>query len=113
MRSIILSTFAVVFAMAVCLTGSPAEAAGFVIAGDDAVFGPGSVTIDRAQELEFLDFPFTENRSREDVVSNTGPGLEFEGWRLCEPEELARCSGRTPGARVGPTQLIENKIIGL
>ena len=61
--------------------------------GDDAVFGPDSITIDSATGLEWLDWTLSTNRSYNDVESQFGVGGNFEGWRHATTAEVAMLFG--------------------
>ncbi len=75
-----------------------------ISAGDDAVFGVGSLTIDAGQGLEFLDLTLSTNRSFNDVSTQFGVGGDFAGFRYASRAEvvsLANNSGFLPSASVG------------
>ena len=77
-------------ATAVCyclLFATSAVHASSLISGDDAVFGPDSITIDTATGLEWLDWTLSTNRSYDDVSTQFGVGGNYEGWRHATAEE--------------------------
>ncbi len=61
---------------------------GMLVSADDPVFGVGSITLDTATGLEWLDLAFSVNRSFDDVSANFGPGGDFEGFRYATAAEL-------------------------
>ena len=70
------------------IAGAIAPAHAQVIAGDDPVFGPGSIAIDLSTGYEWLSPQFSTNRSIADVSSQFGPGGDFEGFRYATQAEL-------------------------
>jgi len=56
----------------------------------DSSFGPGTLTRDRAQRLDFLDLDITANRSFNTVSALFGVGAEFEGFRYATDAEVAQ-----------------------
>jgi uncharacterized protein YjbI with pentapeptide repeats len=75
---------AVLNAYAIHLATGP----GLLVSADDPVFGAGSITLDLATGLEWLDLGFSINRSFDDVSANFGPGGDFEGFRYATAAEL-------------------------
>jgi len=61
---------------------------GTISSADDPTFGAGSLTLDRATGLGWLDLIFTLGRSFNDVNSKFGAGAEFEGFRYASAAEL-------------------------
>ena len=59
-----------------------------VIEVDSVVFGPGTLTRDTVQGLDFLDLGDTFGRSFQDVSSQLGSGGEFEGFRYATFDEI-------------------------
>ena len=59
-----------------------------VIEVDSVVFGPGTLTRDTVQGLDFLDLEDTFGRSFQDVSSQLGSGGEFEGFRYATVDEI-------------------------
>ena len=59
-----------------------------VIEVDSVVFGPGTLTRDTVQGLDFLDLGDTFGRSLQDVSSQLGSGGEFEGFRYATVAEI-------------------------
>ena len=59
-----------------------------LVSADDPVFGLGSLTIDTATNLAWLDVTKTDARSFDDVSSQFGAGGEFEGFRYATEEEV-------------------------
>lgn len=58
------------------------------IAIDDPDFGPGSVTFDPSQNLEFLDLTSTLNIPVATIEAGLLPGGTYDGWRYATPEEV-------------------------
>ena len=77
------------FTFSVCLlvVTAPVHASS-LISGDDAVFGPDSITIDTATSLEWLDLTTSTNRSYNDISSQFGAGGDFEGWRYATGNDV-------------------------
>ncbi|MEM1423051.1 MAG: hypothetical protein AAGH64_03510 [Planctomycetota bacterium] len=67
---------------------------------DDPIFGPGSLTLDVAQDLLFLDPVHTLGLSYDDMLVQLEPGGTFEFYRHATVEEVAALlnnGGFTPG----------------
>lgn len=75
-----------------------------VISRDDSDFGPGSLTRDTAQELEFLDLTLTQGESYREIEAQLASGQTFEGFRFATESEviaLINNFGFNPGASAG------------
>ena len=81
------SSFALSFLAFSVLFSSPISAQ--VIEVDSVVFGPGTLTRDTVQGLDFLDLDDTRGRSFQDVSSQLGSGGEFDGFRYATFDEIA------------------------
>ena len=68
------------------LVSSPASAQ--VVEADSIIFGLGTLTRDRVQDLDFLDLGETVGRSFEDISAQLGDGGEFAGFRYATFEEI-------------------------
>jgi len=66
---------------------------GDVVAGDDAVFGAGALTLDTDQGLEFLDLDRTTGRSVDRIMTEFGAGGDFEGFRRASADQVLRMIG--------------------
>ncbi len=77
-----------------CVVGAAVVASCAPFAGaqiteeDDLVFGPGSITRDAGQDLDFLDVTLSQNRSYNDIAGQFGPGGDFEDWRHATQDEV-------------------------
>ena len=80
------SSLALSFLAFSVLFSSPISAQ--VIEVDSAIFGPGTLTRDTVQGLDFLDLEDTLGRSFQDVSSQLGSGGEFEGFRYATFDEI-------------------------
>ena len=80
------SSLALSFLVFSVLFSSPISAQ--VIEVDSAIFGPGTLTRDTVQGLDFLDLEDTLGRSFQDVSSQLGSGGEFEGFRYATFDEI-------------------------
>ena len=80
------SSLALSFLAFSVLFSSPISAQ--VIEVDSAIFGPGTLTRDTVQGLDFLDLEDTLGRSFQDVSSELGSGGEFEGFRYATFDEI-------------------------
>jgi hypothetical protein len=56
---------------------------------DDAVFGPGSITLDTNTGFEWLDVTISADRSFDDVSGQFGAGGDFDGFRHATRGEIA------------------------
>lgn len=74
------------FAALVC-SALPAAAQPLIVA-DDPVFGSGSITIDTAQQLAFLDLTIPVGISQADMAIALAPGGAYDGWRLATRAEV-------------------------
>ena len=80
------SSLALSFLALSFLFSSPISAQ--VIEIDSDIFGPGTLTRDTVQGLDFLDLEDTLGRSFQDVSSQLGSGGEFEGFRYATFDEI-------------------------
>ena len=80
------SSLALSFLALCVLFSSPISAQ--VIEIDSDIFGPGTLTRDTVQGLDFLDLEDTLGRSFQDVSSQLGSGGEFEGFRYATFDEI-------------------------
>lgn len=64
----------------------PSHAA--LLSVDDSVFGAGSVTLDTATNLEWLDMSKSYGNTRSYLQSSFGEGGTFEGWRYATADEV-------------------------
>ena len=80
------SSLALSFLALSFLFSSPISAQ--VIEIDSDIFGPGTLTRDTVQGLDFLDLEDTLGRSFQDVSSQLGSGGEFEGFRYATVDEI-------------------------
>jgi hypothetical protein len=55
---------------------------------DDPIFGPSSVIRDEVNDLDFLRLDFTTPYTDEEIVAESSPGGEFEGWRIASLADL-------------------------
>src|ERR1041385_8142533 len=62
---------------------------GALIEADDQRFGPGSLTIDTATGLGWLDLPLTVGLSYNQILAESGPDGRFAGFRHAGVDEIA------------------------
>ena len=81
----------IVFLASVCNDA----AAGLITSESHPVFGANSLTRDHTQQLDFLDLPFSDNRSFNELQGQFGPGSgefgvggDFEGFRYATEAEV-------------------------
>ncbi len=71
-------------AVALCSKGASA----WISVETDAAFGPGALTRDSTQSLDFLDLEYTTNMSFTEVSDALGVGMAFEGFRYATHQEV-------------------------
>jgi hypothetical protein len=62
---------------------------GALVSGTDPLFGPGSLTLDTATGLAWLDLPISAGYSYEQMSAALQPGGAFVGFRYATSQEVA------------------------
>jgi hypothetical protein len=68
-------------------------ARGALVSASDPRFGPGTLTLDTATGLAWLDLPITAGYSYESMSAALQPGGEFAGFRYATSQEVAGLFG--------------------
>lgn len=77
-----------IFLAAIVAAMPTRQAQAVVLSINDTVFGLNSVTRDMDNNLDWLDWTLSTNRSFNDVSTQFGVGGDFEGWRHATDAEV-------------------------
>jgi hypothetical protein len=75
-------------ALAAALLGPAARLAGADLVPQDGAFGAGTLTLDTASGLRWLDLPLSTNHSYAQILAELESGGLFEGFRLADGSEV-------------------------